>query len=156
MNKLKSLLGLAGWVAVAFAAAGVGARTLPGDWYVSLIKPPFTPPAWIFAPVWTLLYLLMGVAAWRVWNRVGFRGAGVALTLFIVQLTLNALWSYVFFGLHRTDFALINIGALWMAILSVVVLFWRVDFWAGALLLPYLFWVSFASYLNLGLWRLNR
>ena len=97
----------------------------------------------------------MGVAAWLVWRRVGFSGAGAALLLFVVQLVLNALWSYLFFGLHRPDIAFVDIVALWVVILVVVVLFWREDRLAGGLMVPYLVWVGFASYLNFVLWRLN-
>ena len=145
-----------GWLAVSFAAAGIGSRYMPGPWYASLSKPAWNPPAAVFAPVWTVLYVLMAVAAWLVWRKAGLTGAGVALALFIAQLTLNALWSYLFFGLHRADIALLDIVALWAAILIVLVLFWREDWRAGALLIPYFAWVGFASVLNFALWRLNR
>ncbi len=153
---MKLLAGLAGWLAVTFAAAWAGARFMPGEWYAALAKPWWNPPNWIFGPVWTVLYVLMAVAAWLVWRQAGFAGAGAALGLFLVQLALNALWSYLFFGLHRIDWALADILALWAAILAVLVLFWRVQAAAGTLLLPYLAWVSFATVLNFALWRLNR
>lgn len=155
MGGVRSILGLVGWLVVVFAAAGVGSRFLPGAWYASLVKPSWTPPNAVFAPVWTVLYAAMGVAAWLVWRRAGFGGAGSALALFAVQLVLNALWSYLFFGLHRVGFALLDIVVLWIAILAVTVLFWRVDRRAGLLLVPYLAWVGYASALNLALWRLN-
>ncbi len=155
MGISKNALGLTGWLVVSFAAAWIGSRHRPGEWYASLAKPFWNPPNAIFAPVWSVLYALMGVAAWLVWRRAGFGGAGAALGLFVVQLTLNALWSYLFFGLHRPDIAFCNIVVLWVAILAVVLLFWRVDGVAGALLLPYLAWVGFASCLNFVLWRLN-
>lgn len=129
---------------------------MPGEWYASLAKPAWNPPSAVFAPVWTLLYAMMGVAAWLVWKQVGFREAALPLSLFLVQLVLNALWSYLFFGLHRPDLALLDIVTLWVAILVVLVLFWRVAVPAGILLLPYLCWVGFASFLNFTLWRLNR
>jgi tryptophan-rich sensory protein len=151
----KSTLGLIGWLLVTFAAAWIGSRFLPGEWYASLAKPAWTPPNAVFAPVWTVLYVLMAVAAWLVWRRAGFSRAGTALVLFVVQLCLNALWSYSFFGLERVDIAFVDIVALWVLILVVIVLFWRVDRRAGALMVPYLLWVGFASYLNLELWRLN-
>jgi tryptophan-rich sensory protein len=151
----RSLLGLAGWLAVSFAAAAIGSRFMPGAWYASLVKPAWNPPAVVFAPVWTALYTMMGVAAWLVWRRAGFAGAGLALGLFLAQLALNALWSYLFFGAHRPDLAFYEIGVLWLAILGVMLLFWRVDARAGALLVPYLVWVGFASFLNFTLWRLN-
>ena len=128
---------------------------MPGEWYASLSKPSWNPPNAIFGPVWTLLYALMAVSAWLVWRRAGFGGAGAALGLFVFQLVLNALWSYLFFGLHRPDIAFFEIVVLWVAILAVVLLFWRVDRTAGALMLPYLTWVGFASFLNFTLWRMN-
>ncbi len=156
MVTAKSTLGLIGWLVVTFVAAWIGSRFMPGAWYASLTKPSWNPPNTIFAPVWSVLYVLMGVAAWLVWRKAGFSGAGAALVLFGVQLVLNALWSYLFFGLHRLDFAFFDIVALWVMILVVVVLFWREDRLAGGLMLPYLFWVGFASYLNFTLWQLNR
>jgi benzodiazapine receptor len=155
METARSMLGLVGWLVVSFAAGLIGSRFMPGAWYASLAKPAWTPPDAVFAPVWTVLYLLMGVAAWLVWRRAGFAGAGAALVLFVGQLVLNALWSYLFFGLHRIDLALIDIVALWVTILVVTVLFWREDWHAGALMTPYLLWVGFAACLNFTLWRLN-
>jgi len=149
------MLGLALWLALSFAAAWVGSRYMPGAWYAALAKPAWTPPDAVFAPVWTALYALMAVAAWLVWRRAGLKGAGVALALFVLQLALNALWSYLFFGLHRADVAFFDIVALWFTILAVLVLFWREDRRAGALMTPYLVWVGFASCLNFALWRLN-
>ena len=153
---MKNAMGLAGWLALSFAAAVAGSRFMPGEWYASLAKPAWNPPSAVFAPVWTLLYAMMGVAAWLVWRQVGLREAALPLSLFLVQLVLNALWSYLFFGLHRPDLALLDIVTLWVAILVVLVLFWRVSIPAGILLLPYLCWVGFASFLNFTLWRLNR
>jgi tryptophan-rich sensory protein len=152
---LKSALGLVGWLAVSFAAALIGSRFMPGEWYASLAKPSWNPPNAVFGPVWTVLYALMAVSAWLVWRRAGFSGAGAALGLFVFQLVLNALWSYLFFGLHRPDIAFFDIVVLWVGILAVTLLFWRVDRIAGALMLPYLAWVGFAAYLNYTLWRMN-
>ncbi|MBP9127941.1 MAG: tryptophan-rich sensory protein [Elusimicrobia bacterium] len=156
MNNLKSVLGLVGWLGITFSAAFVGSRFMPGPWYASLSKPAWNPPNAIFGPVWSVLYILMGVAAWLVWRRSGFNGAGLALILFIGHLVLNALWSYLFFGKYRPDLAFLDIVALWFAIVIVLVLFWRAHRGAGALMIPYLAWVSFASYLNFVLWRMNR
>lgn len=144
------------WLVVPFAAALVGSRFRPGAWYAALVRPTWSPPNWIFAPVWTLLYLLMGVSAWLVWRRAGFGGARLALGVFGGQLVLNALWSWLFFGRHRPDLALLDIALLWGAILAVVILFGRVDRWAGWLQLPYLAWVTFAAALNGAIWWLNR
>lgn len=152
---MKNALGLVGWLAASFAAAWIGSRYMPGEWYAALKKPSWNPPAAVFGPVWTVLYALMGVSAWLVWRRAGFGGAPAGLSLFAVQLVLNALWSYLFFGLHRPDLAFVEIVVLWVAILAVSVLFWREVRAAGILLLPYLAWVGFASYLNFALWRMN-
>jgi benzodiazapine receptor len=156
MTNLKSVLGLVGWLGITFSAAFVGSRFMPGEWYASLSKPSWNPPNAIFGPVWSVLYLLMGVAGWLVWRKSGFNGAGLALILFIAQLVLNALWSYLFFGKLRPDLAFLDIVALWFAILVVLVLFWREHRGAGAMMVPYLAWVSFATYLNFVLWRMNR
>jgi len=155
MGKTKSALGLVVCLMLAFAAGWVGSRYMPGAWYAALTKPSWTPPNAIFGPVWSLLYVLMAVAAWLVWRSGGFGRAGAALALFGVQLVLNALWSYLFFGVHRPDIAFVDIVALWVAILIVTVLFWRQTRTAGALMLPYLVWVGFAGCLNFALWRMN-
>jgi len=152
----RNAIGLVGWLLVSFAAAWIGSRYMPGAWYASLAKPAWTPPNALFGPVWTVLYVCMGVAAWLVWKRSGFGGAGAALALFVVQLVLNALWSYVFFGLHRISAAFLDIVVLWAVILVVTVLFWRKVRMAGVLMLPYLIWVGFASCLNFALWQMNR
>jgi translocator protein len=157
MSTARSAIGLVGWLVASLAAGWIGSRFMPGAWYASLVKPAWNPPGAVFGPVWSVLYVLMGLAAWRVWRLAGFGGAGPApLTLFVLQLGLNALWSYLFFGLRRPDLAFFDIVVLWTAILVLVTLFWRLDRGAGVLLLPYLAWVSFAAYLNLALWRLNR
>jgi tryptophan-rich sensory protein len=128
---------------------------MPGAWYDSLVKPAWTPPGVVFGPVWTVLYILMGAAAWLVWRRAGFSGATFPLSLFIAQLVLNTLWSYLFFGLKNPGLAFVEIVVLWAAILTVLAGFWRVRPLAGVLLVPYLAWVTFAAGLNLQIWRLN-
>jgi benzodiazapine receptor len=152
---MRNVLGLVGWLVVSFAAGWIGSRWMPGEWYASLVKPSWTPPGAVFGPVWTILYALMGVAAWWVWRLLGFRKAGAALGLFLVHLGLNGLWSYLFFGLHRPDLAFLDIVVLWAAILLTLVMFWRRAVPAGVLMLPYLVWVTFASCLNFAVWRLN-
>jgi tryptophan-rich sensory protein len=121
-------------------------------WYAALAKPDFNPPNWVFAPVWTTLYVLMGVAASRVWKQTGF---GVEIGFWTAQLVLNFFWSAIFFSLHRIGAALIEMGVLWLLILTTLVMFWRRDRVAGLLFMPYLAWVSFAFALNLAIWRLN-
>ena len=128
---------------------------MPGEWYASLTKPTWNPPSFVFAPVWTALYVLMGIAAWLVWREAGFSGARAALSLFLIQLVLNGLWSYLFFGMQKPMFAFFEIIVLWCMILATLAAFWRVRPMAGVLLVPYLCWVGFASVLNYQLWRLN-
>lgn len=147
--------------AVSLSAGLIGTLFTPGEaytsWYATIEKPVFTPPSWVFGPVWTTLYLLMGVAAFLVWQRgLGSVAVRVALGWFLVQLVLNALWSPVFFGLHRIGLALVVIVLLWAAIIIIIYYFSRVSRVAAALLVPYLLWVSFATVLNASLWWLNR
>jgi tryptophan-rich sensory protein len=147
---------LVAWLLVSFAPGWIGSHFMPGEWYRALQKPSFNPPGYLFAPVWTLLYILMGIAAWLVWKRAGFAGARIALILFVAQLILNGLWSWLFFGLQRPGVALIDILLLWGLIIATIVSFWQKSAPAGMLLLPYIAWVSFASLLNFEIWRLNR
>ncbi len=155
MSTLKSTLGLALWMALSLGAGFSGARFRPGEWYAALAKPSWTPPNALFPPVWTTLYVLMAIAAWLVWKKAELRGARAALVLFVAQLALNALWSYLFFGIHRPGLAFYEILVLWALILAVTVLFWQAVRPAGILMLPYLLWVGYASCLNFALWRMN-
>ena len=152
----QSALALVGWLALAFAAAALGVFFRPGEWFAALSKPSWNPPGWIFAPVWTALYTIMAVAAWLVWRRGGFAGQSLALSLFLLQLFFNALWSPLFFGLHQPVLAFADIVLLWLALLGTIIAFWKARPLAGALLLPYLAWVTFASALNFAIWQLNR
>jgi len=124
-----------------------------GGWYAALNRPSFTPPDWVFAPVWTTLYVLMAVAAWRIWRKLGT--ASLAIHLWAAQLVLNVLWSFLFFGAHQIGLALIELGLLWLAVLVTTLTFFRTDRLAGLLMLPYLLWVGFAGALNHGFWVLN-
>lgn len=146
-------------VAVALAAGGVGAlATIPSipTWYAGLAKPSFNPPNAVFGPVWTTLYVLMALAAWRVWRSgVSDRRAGPALALYAAQLGLNVAWSVIFFGLHKPGLALGEVALLLAAILATAAAFWRLDRLAGLLMAPYVAWVAFASALNFAIWRLN-
>lgn len=155
MNTLPSSLGLALWMALCFGAPAVGAFTPPGAWYAELRKPVWNPPNWIFGPVWTVLYLLMAVAAWLVWRRGGFAAQRLPLTLFLVQLAFNAAWTPCFFGARNPALAFADIVLLWLSLLATLVTFFRVQAGAGWLLVPYLAWVSFAALLNFTLWRMN-
>lgn len=139
---------LAGVLGSVFTSSGVG------TWYPTLNKPSFTPPGWLFGPVWTVLYILMGVAVALVWHKS--IGIDAALAVFVVQLVLNVLWSLFFFGLRLPALALVDIVLLWGAIVATLVLFWRMQPAAGLLLVPYLLWVSFATVLNAAIVWLNR
>jgi tryptophan-rich sensory protein len=138
--------------------SGVVTRSAITTWYPTLIKPSFNPPNWIFAPVWSLLYVMMGVAAGLVWDRIDTNKEGVkkALFFFAIQLILNALWSYLFFGLHNPMLAGLEIILLWLMIYETYVQFAKINAIAGYLFIPYLLWVSFASVLNGSIWWLNR
>ncbi len=151
----RGAIGLITWIAVSMAAGLVGSRFVPGEWYASLEKPSWTPANSVFGPVWSTLYVLMGVAAWLVWRKAGFYGAPKALGLFLLQLVLNSLWSFLFFGVHQPGLAFIELSVLWLAILATTIAFWPISSWAGILLLPYLCWVGFAGFLNFEIWRLN-
>ena len=152
---MKTYLILAACVLVSLLAGFIGSMFPPGEWYQALVKPSFNPPGYVFGPVWTVLYILMGVAAWLVIKKVGFTQGRVPLMFFGFQLVLNALWSYLFFGRRLIGVAFFEIIVLWVLILITLILFWRVKRLAGILMLPYILWVSFASVLNFSLWRLN-
>ena len=124
-------------------------------WYLTLIKPSWNPPAWVFGPVWITLYALMGVASSIVWDKRGLPGAKFALWVYGVQLALNALWSILFFGLKSPLTAFIEIIILLLAIIVTTILFWNIDSRAGVLMLPYIAWVLFATFLNYHIWQLN-
>ena len=149
MRHWKSLLV---FLLLAFAAGGVGSLAMPDAWYAALGKPSFNPPNGVFAPVWTALFVLMAVAAWRVYRHAGF---GAAIALWLAQLVFNAAWSPLFFGLHRIGLALADIVVLLALILATSIAFFRIDRIAAALLLPYLAWVAFATALTLAIFRLN-
>lgn len=157
MQRARAYAGLAVFVGINVAVSALGGWATSASvntWYPTLVKPAFNPPDWIFAPVWSALYLMIAVAGWRVWRRGGGE-ARLALTVYAVQLALNLSWSFVFFGARLIGPALVVIAALLAAIVVNAALFWRLDRVAGALLVPYAAWVSFAAVLNAALWRLN-
>lgn len=153
------IAGLIGWLLICYATSFIGAIVSPGiaspEWYQALAKPSWTPPGWIFGPVWTTLYTLMGLAAWWIWKDFGWMEAAAGLRLFIIQLVFNAAWSWIFFRWHLLGWAAIEIIVLWALILATLRSFWRHNRWAGALLIPYLLWVSFAAALTFSIWQLN-
>lgn len=143
-------------VGLCLAAGFIAGRFEPGQWYRELAKPTWTPPGWLFAPVWIALYILMGLAVWLIWRQAGLAAAAIPLAVFLIQLILNGLWSYIFFGRHAMGSAFAEIIVLWIFILLTLILFWKRQALAGAFILPYLLWVSFAAFLNFSIWRLNR
>ena len=156
-SRWNQTLGLAAWLLVTFAAAALGAFASAdaGDFYQRLARPDWAPPARVFGPVWTALYLLMAIAAWLVWRTYGFRRAGPVLVLYIVQLAANALWTWLFFFWRLGGPAFVEILVLWVLIIATMVAFWSHRRLAALLLLPYLAWVSLAAALNFVIWRLN-
>jgi len=151
-------LGLVFWFALCFAVAGVGGRWTAGEiagWYRTLARPAIAPPNWVFGPVWTLLYGLMAIAAWRIWLAPPSPTRSWALGLFVTQLALNLAWSWIFFLKHALGAALIEIAVLWAAIAATTLAFSQTELDAAWLMAPYLAWVTFACVLNAAFWRLN-
>ena len=148
---------LAGWLLACFATGAVGALASidAAAFYAQLVQPPWSPPAWLFGPAWTVLFVLMAVAAWLVWREHGAAAAGPALRLFVVQLVANALWSWLFFAWRLGGLAFAEVVVLWLLIAATAWRFWRLHRLAALLLAPYLAWVAFAAALNFTLWRLN-
>ena len=157
LSTSRQLLALAGWLLLSFAAAALGAIASieAKSFYALLTRPSWAPPGWLFGPVWTVLYVLMGVAAWLVWRSSGFKTSRTALVLFVLQLAANALWTWLFFAWHQGAVAFAEILLLWGLIVATTVSFWRLNSFAGVLMLPYLAWVTFATALTLAVWRLN-
>ncbi len=157
LSALKQSVGLAGWLLASFAAGAIGglASVNAAGFYGQLVQPAWAPPAWLFGPVWSVLFILMAVSAWLVWREHGFSGAGAALKFYAAQLVANALWSWLFFAWHLGAVALAEIVVLWVLIAATIVMFWRLHRLAALLLMPYLAWASFAAALNFALWRLN-
>jgi tryptophan-rich sensory protein len=150
-----SALRLLIFLVVAFVPAAVGRLFGPGSWYASIAKPAWTPPGWVFGPVWTVLYALIGIAGWLAWEASAGKPRLLPFAVFAAQLVLNGLWSWLFFGLRRPDLALVDIVLMLALIGANLALFARLRGVAGALLVPYLLWVAFATALNAAIWRLN-
>lgn len=153
----QQLAGLVAWLAVAFAAAAVGAvaSVQAESFYSQLVRPSWAPPPGVFGPVWTVLYAMMGVAAWLVWREPAHARRGPALTLFVVQLAVNALWSWLFFAWHLGGAAFADVLLLLALIAATIAAFWRVRPLGAILLLPYFAWVCFASALTWSVWQGN-
>lgn len=158
MKELARWIGLIVAIALCLGAGGLGAiATTPeiDGWYKTIEKPSWNPPGYVFGPVWTMLYVMMAVAAWLVWKPAGFKAAKLPLALFAVQLLLNVAWSWIFFHFHQLGWAFAEIVVLWLAIVATTITFFRRSKIAGSLMVPYLIWVSFASLLNFAIWQLN-
>lgn len=155
MTRSKQITGLAGWLLICYLAGFMASLFEPGSWYQGLNKPAWTPPDLVFPIVWPVLYTLMGIAAWRVWKKHGFTEGRQPLQWFGLQLGLNAVWSWLFFGMNSTGTAFAEILLLWTAILFTTLLFWKKDRAAALLMVPYLLWVLYAAALNYAIWQLN-
>lgn len=154
-NTLKLIISIVAAELAGIIGSVFTAPSIPG-WYSGLVKPTLNPPAWVFGPVWTTLFALMGIAAFLVWKKgLERKDVRTALTIFIGQLVLNTLWSIIFFGLQSPSGAFIDLVILWLAILTTIIVFARISRPAAWLLLPYILWVSFAGYLNYSIWQLN-
>ncbi len=156
MARQRPLIALAICILIAFMPAVIGAGFRPGPWYVALDKPSWTPPGWVFGPAWTALYLLSGLALWRLWRQAGPRSAPGAWALFFLALVCNAAWSPTFFGLHRIGLAMVVLICLWVVLAMTIAAIGRRTVSGAILLAPYLAWVTFAGTLNFGVWWLNR
>jgi translocator protein len=154
-NRKRSIGALALLLVISFIPALLGSMFRPDAWYEDLIKPALNPPNWLFGPVWTCLYAIMGISAWLVWLQRQKVRVQFTLVLFGIQLLFNGLWTFIFFGLRNPGLAFADILMLWFAIACTLAAFWQKNRTAGLLLIPYLSWVSFAVYLNFELWRLN-
>jgi benzodiazapine receptor len=157
---MSSVIKLVISILACFAAGGIGSiftfKVIP-IWYAGLKKPRYTPPNWVFGPIWTTLYILMGISVFLVWQKgLATNGAMLAFTLFWIQLAFNAFWSIIFFGMKSKGGGVIIIIVLWLLILATIITSFQVSGWAVALLIPYIVWVSIASYLNIGVWLLNK
>lgn len=157
MRIRRQLAGLLGWALITFLAAALGARASisAASFYASLALPTWAPPAGLFGPVWTALYALMALAAFLVWRERGWRAAAPALALYLLQLGVNTLWSWLFFGWKQGALAFADILLLLVLIVATLIAFWRIHKLAACLLIPYLAWVSFASVLNYAVWQAN-
>lgn len=153
----RQFAGLIAWLLVTFVAAATGAAASiqAGVFYGQLVRPDWAPPAGVFGPIWSALYLMMAIAAWQVWRVGDSHTARSSLVLYLVQLAVNALWSWLFFGWHLGAWAFIDVVLLWWLILATLIGFWRTSAVAALLLLPYLSWVSVALALNYEVWQLN-
>lgn len=149
---MTGIVSLLVFAAIVAAAAMFGSLYLPGAWYEGLVKPSWTPPSWLFGPVWGALYIMIAIAGWRVWRA---SGVSAGLAVWLVNVAANGMWSYLMFGRKAIGYALLDISAIWLTIVLFIGLAWRKDGAAALLFVPYLVWVSYAAALNFEIWRLN-
>jgi tryptophan-rich sensory protein len=154
-SRLLDLSGLVFWIVLTFGVAGIASQFQPGEWYTHIAKPGWTPPGWLFGPVWGVLYLLMSVSAWLVWRQRHKTSVLWPLGFFLVQLAANGIWSWLFFGRQWIGLALIDLVVLVGLVVTTSAMFRQVQRLAGIMMLPYLLWVSFAAVLNFQIWRMN-
>jgi tryptophan-rich sensory protein len=152
---MTGIVAFAIFLGLCVAAAATGIVFRPGQWYANLDQPSWRPPNALFGPVWLVLYIMIATAGWLVWREAGLAGAALPLGLYVLQLILNGLWSWLSFKRHRLDLAALDMAALWLAILATIIAFHPISPTAAWLLVPYLAWVSFALVLNVALWRRN-
>ena len=155
MSKKTEIFGLVCWLLLSAVVAWFGAQFNTDSWYFELNKPSWTPPGWLFGPVWTVLYILMAVSAWLIWKTDGKVFGKLSIKIYLAKMMINGLWSFIFFGLHEIGWALADIILLLILLIFVIILFYKENKTAGILLIPYLLWVGFASILNLNIWLLN-
>lgn len=154
-KRMSDLMGLAFWIVLTFSVAAFASQFEPGVWYTKIAKPIWTPPGWLFGPVWGILYLAMSVSAWLIWRHRSTVKLSMPLALYLVQLLLNGLWSWLFFGRQLIGTALIDLMILTLLIAITTAMFMRIQKAAGIMMLPYLLWISFATALNFQIWRMN-
>lgn len=155
ISTVQSFIELGLCLVICLAAAVFGILFVPGEWYETMSKPSWTPPDHVFSWIWSALYIMMGSAVWIVWRQRRSTEITLPITVFTLQLFLNALWAFLFFGLHRLDLALIDAGLLLIVLTVAVIVFWKINALAGIFLIPYYLWMFFAVYLNYTVWRLN-
>lgn len=149
------MVGLAFWIVLTFGVAAIGSQFEPGDWYRTIAKPTWTPPGWVFGPVWGMLYLAMSISAWLIWRQRAIVRVTAPLALYFAQLAANGLWSWLFFGRQLIGAALVDLLVLLLLLVQMTVMFMRIRKAAGIMMVAYLLWVSFATALNFQIWRLN-
>ncbi len=157
LNRTTAFFGFLAWLSICSIALSLGAMASiqAESFYSELTQPSWAPPSWLFGPVWTTLYVMMAVSAWLVWKKGGFLVQACPLGIFLIQLSFNALWSWLFFAWHQGGLAFVNILILMILITRTLFLFWQTSKLAALLLIPYLFWVGFAGFLNYSVWQLN-